>query len=216
MPTYAQAIFESIDFEADRYKQLKSVITKHITRIVGFVVDETIWHNQELEKHLVLNIKVVDEHGKILAIDKDIHKLKQKLKDLVQKPQRIVEDKVYNDWQFGTIEHTSQIREDGITIKVYNCLEEYQDGVRLGYKTTAAEAKVCIQNAVKKLVKLRLQSYLSKSNELNELFTDNYLTQPMPYLQRYKYYIQALENRLDKAKLNLQRDRAYQLEVRLS
>ncbi|ALB01348.1 hypothetical protein ACH24_00760 [Francisella persica ATCC VR-331] len=39
------------------------------------------------------------------------------------------------------------------------------------------------------------------------------LTQPMPYLQRYKYYIQALENRLDKAKLNLQRDIAYQLDV---
>ena len=308
--TYAQAIFESIDFEADRYKQLKSVIAKHITRIVGFVVDETIWHNQELEKHLVLNIKVVDEQGKILAIDKDIHKLKQKLKDLVQHPQRIVEDKVYNDWQFGTIEHTSQIREHGINIKVYNCLEEYKDGVRLGYKATAAEAKVYMQNAVKKLVKLRLQSYLSKSiknnnlislsmslkfndskdsiiskaidlsfftenelpycqksfealynrglesfvanktkvellfaeiakakeqldrklnvkkiavnfielftavrNELNELFSDNYLTQPMPYLQRYKYYIQALANRLDKAKLNLQRDRVYQLEV---
>lgn len=35
----------------------------------------------------------------------------------------------------------------------------------------------------------------------------------MPYLQRYKYYIQALENRLDKAKLNLQRDIAYQLDV---
>lgn len=62
--TYAQAIFESIGFEADRYKQLKSIIAKHITRIVGFVVDETIWHNQELEKHLVLNIKVVDEQGK--------------------------------------------------------------------------------------------------------------------------------------------------------
>ena len=77
VPTYAQAIL--IDFEADRYKPLKSVIAKHIARIVGFVVDE---------------------QGKILAIDKDIHKLKQKLKDLVQLPQRIVEDKVYNDWQF--------------------------------------------------------------------------------------------------------------------
>ena len=54
VPTYAQAIFESIDFEADRYKLLKSVIAKHIICIVGFVVDETIWHNQELEKHLVL------------------------------------------------------------------------------------------------------------------------------------------------------------------
>lgn len=89
----------------------------------------------------------------------------------MQHPQRIVEDKVYNDWQFDTIEHTSQIREHGINIKVYNCLEEYQDGVRLGYKATAAEAKVFMQNAVKKLVKLRLQSYLSKNIKNNDLIS---------------------------------------------
>ena len=67
---------------------------------------------------------------------------------------------------------------------------------------------------VKKIVVNFIELFTAVRNELNELFTDNYLTQPMgPYLQRYKYYIQALENRLDKAKLNLQRDRAYQLEV---
>lgn len=73
VPTYAQAIFESLDFDKDRYTPLKSVIAKHITRIVGFVVDETVWQNEELEKYLVLNIKVVDEHGKTLALGKDIN-----------------------------------------------------------------------------------------------------------------------------------------------
>lgn len=351
VPTYAQTIFESINFEVDRYKPLKSVIAKHITRIVGFVVDETIWHNQEFEKYLVLNIKVVDEQGKILAIDKDIYKLKQKLKNLVQKPKQVIDNKVYYDWEFGDITPIGQTKNYGINVKVYNCLEEYQDGVRISYKATPDEAAICMQNALKKIVKLRLQGHLLKSiknndltslsmslkfndskdsvidkaidlsffnikkqannvvipdsdpesfdsddntknsneilnqvqddrrgdvfglpytkqafeafynrglesfttnktkvellfteivkakeqldkklnvkkiavnfielftavrNELNELFADNYLSQPMPYLQRYKYYIQALENRLDKAKLNLQRDRTYQIEV---
>ncbi|MDE4940286.1 DUF3418 domain-containing protein, partial [Francisella tularensis subsp. holarctica] len=58
-----------------------------------------------------------------------------------------------------------------------------------------------------------IELFTSVRNELNELFTDNYLSQPMIYLQRYNYYIQALENRLDKAKLNLQIDRNYQLEA---
>ncbi|MDE4963584.1 DUF3418 domain-containing protein, partial [Francisella tularensis] len=48
-----------------------------------------------------------------------------------------------------------------------------------------------------------IELFTAFRNELNELFTDNYLSQPIIYLQRYKYYIQALENRLDKAKLNL-------------
>ena len=66
---------------------------------------------------------------------------------------------------------------------------------------------------MKKIAVNFIELFTAVRNELNELFTDNYLTQSMPYLQRYKYYIQALENRLDKTKLNLQRDRAYQLEV---
>lgn len=39
------------------------------------------------------------------------------------------------------------------------------------------------------------------------------MSQPVEFLQRYKYYLQASENRLEKAKLNLQRDRGYQIEV---
>lgn len=393
VPTYAQAIFESLDFDKDRYIPLKSVIAKHITRIVGFVVDETVWQNEELEKYLVLNIKVVDEHGKTFALGKDINTLKQKLKNLVNKPKQAVDEKIYYDWDFADIALTNQIKEYGIVVKVYNCLEEYKGGVKLSYKATLAEAQSCMKRALKRLIKIRLQNQLSQKiknndltslsmslklsdskdnvvdkaidlsffddvissdlftefkkqnssrnyyengnltvnlrnqrdnrfdrhdnksvitdcdqessilkhdskssetmfsdyaqqsvqddsnvnlaglpytksdfeqffkagissfvanktkvellfteilrakeqldkklninkiplnfielftavrNELNELFTDNYLSQPMIYLQRYKYYIQALENRLDKAKLNLQRDRNYQLEA---
>ena len=351
VPTYAEAIFESVDFDADRYKSLKSVIAKHITRIVGSIVDETVWQGEELEKHLILNIKVVDENGKTLAIDKDVNTLKQKLKDLVQKPKQTIDDKVYYDWEFNDFEYTSQIKEYGINVKVYNCLELHKDGVRVSYKATEQEAKSCMQKALKKLIKLRLQSRLSKNiksndlaslsislklsnskdnivdkaidlsflnigdqaqkevipdydpeslkysretlcldsaqqpiqddsrkvigglpytkeaferlymiglkqfdsnkskvvslvseivkyknelekklnirkipfnfiqlytdikGELTELFINDYLSQPIKFLQRYKYYIQALENRLEKAKLNLQRDKAYQIGV---
>lgn len=169
VPTYAQAIFESIDFDKDRYSPLKSIIAKHITRIVGFVVDETVWQGDELEKHLVLNVKVVDEHGKTLAVGKDIYILKQKLKNLVAKPKQEVDETVYYDWDFSYIAMTSQIKEYGITVKVYNCLEEYKDGVRLSYKATFDEAKLCMQKSLKRLIKLRLQNQLSKNIKSNDL-----------------------------------------------
>ncbi|QIV95694.1 ATP-dependent helicase HrpA [Allofrancisella inopinata] len=351
VPTYAQAIFESIDFEKDRYKPLKVVIAKHITRIVGFVVDESVWENEELDKYLILNIKIVDEIGKVLAIDKDLDKLKLKFKDFVYKSNKQFDDKVYYDWDFGDIAHQQKIKEYGIDVRVYNCLEEFKDGVRLSYKATQQEANLCMKKALIRLVKLRLQNRLAKSiksndlaslsmsmklkdsndkvmtkvidlsffdikkqannvvipdsdpesfdsddntknsneilnqvqddrrgdvfglpytkqafesfynrglesfttnknkvellfieivkakdqldkklnvkkiplnfiqlyadikNELDKLFTDDFLSAPLIYLQRYKYYIQALGNRLEKAKANLQRDRAYQIEV---
>ena len=47
--------------------------------------------------------------------------------------------------------------------------------------------------------------------ELEKLFDTNFLNSPAIYLERYKYYIQALDNRLETARLNLQRDRGYKI-----
>ncbi len=52
VPTYAQAIFESIDFVSDRLKPLKSVLAKHITRIVGYPVDETVGRKMKSLKNI--------------------------------------------------------------------------------------------------------------------------------------------------------------------
>ncbi|GAB4221825.1 MAG: hypothetical protein Kow0076_0840 [Francisella sp.] len=306
----AQSIFESINFNVDRYLPLKSVIAKHLTRLLGFVVEETAWQNDEIDKHLILNIKVVDDECKTLAIDKDIEILKHKFKDFTIAPKQQNDVKVYYDWSFAEIPETSQVKEYGIDVTVYNCLEEYKDGVRLSYKSTLSEAQLCMKNALKRLIKIRLQDDLSKNiknndltslstslklnnskdiivdkvidlsffdtdklpyskqqfedfyyrglnsfeankskveslfleinlakeqldkklnikkiplnfielftnvkDEINDLFNDNYMSVPIVYLQRYKYYLEALSKRLDKAKFNTQRDRDYQIEV---
>ena len=310
VPAYSQAIFESIDFEKDRYKPLKSVIANHITRMVGFVVKESDWKNENLDKHLILSIKVIDENNKTLAVEKDIYSLREKFQNFAIKEQKKVQEKIYYDWDFEDFDKTKKIKQYGVDLEVYNCIEEFQDGVKLAYKTTQNEAITTTQKALLKLIKIRLNKNLIKTSkktdlqslsmsikldnssdrilekaievsflgsdnlpykradfedlykqglkvfeqnrnsiksivadifeykntldkklslkkiplnlveiysdvrkELNKLFDDDYLSVPLAYLQRYKYYIQAQENRLEKAKTNLQRDRAYKIEV---
>ena len=49
---------------------------------------------------------------------------------------------------------------------------------------------------------------------LDTLFYDSYIADvPYKFLTRYKYYVQALDARLSKAVQNLQRDRAYAIEI---
>lgn len=310
VPTYAQAILESINFEKDRYSPLKSIIAKHITRIVGFVVNEDVWQDEEIESYLILNIKVIDQDGKTLAISKDINELKKKFESFAPIVVTKEGSKIYYDWDFGCIDRVQQIKEYGINVEVYNCLEEFKDGVKLSYKTSEEEALSAMKKALAKIIKLRLSKSLdnkvkqndlasllmsmklndSKNNiidkvieisffenenipyakeifeifydqglksfeqnrkmvenlvieifkykqqldkklsvkkiplnfielyadvrkELNKLFEGNYLSYPFIYLERYKYYIQALDNRLEKATQNLQRDRAYKIEI---
>ncbi|MFC4892646.1 ATP-dependent RNA helicase HrpA [Pseudofrancisella aestuarii] len=310
VPTYAQAIIESIDFEKDRYSPLKSIIAKHITRIVGFVVNQDVWQDEQIENYLILNIKVIDQDGKTLAVSKDISELKKKFKGFALSIETNEDDRVYYDWSFENIDRVQQIKEYGINVEVYNCLEEFKDGVKLSYKASENEALLAMKKALAKIVKLRLSKsldnrikqndlaslstsiklndsknividkaielsffedenilytkedfeifydqglksfeqnrkkveslvvdifkykhqldnklserkiplnfielYSDVKKELDKLFEGNYLNYPFIYLERYKYYIQALDNRLEKAKQNLQRDRAYRIEI---
>ena len=349
VPTYAQAIFESIDFKNDRTRPLKSVLAKQITRIVGYPIDETVWQNEELEKHLIMNVKVVDEKGNVLAIGKDLSKLKEQFKSIVTKPVSQKKEVIYYDWEFGDIQKTSVVKQYGIQVEVYNCLDVAKDGVKKSYKATEKEAQISMKNALMRLVKIKLGNSLSQKikkndlaslstalkldsakdmvvekaidlsffskntersrsvvnashssqmgigllqykenntvipdtdskspqtlphsqlqfdkfykhglsnfegnktkleallaeiykakaaldkklsvkkiplnlielyadvrKELGKLFNDYFLKSPLIYLERYKYYIQALENRLEKARLNLQRDRGYKIEI---
>jgi ATP-dependent helicase HrpA len=314
VPTYAQAIFESIDFKNDRGIPLKSVLAKHITRIVGSIVDETIWQNEELEKHLIISIKVIDEKSNVLATSKDLPELQKQFKSVATKPKNKAQEKIHYDWEFECIAKSKIIEEYGIKVQVYNCLEIAKDGVKLSYKATKKEAQITMQQALTKLVELRLTDNLSKKiqkndlaslstaikldnskdmiinravkmsfiesavkdgaipysqqeferfykqgldvfevnktkleilvseiykvkagldkklsvkkiplnfielysdvrKELEKLFDANFLNSPIIYLERYKYYIQALDNRLEKARLSLQRDRGYKIEA---
>ncbi|QLE78843.1 ATP-dependent RNA helicase HrpA [Francisella sp. Scap27] len=311
VPTYAQAIFESIDFEKDRFISLKSIVAKQVTRIIGMPVDETIWQDESLDKHLILNIKVVDANGKVLGVDKDISKLKEKLGQIVVKPKSQIQEKEVLEWQWDRIAKTQQIKEYGVTVEVYNCLEIYKNGVKLSYKATEKEAFQSMKVALARLVEIRLEEDMLKSSknndlaslsialklndskdmivnkaielsffnnlqslpftkvdyqkfyenglqsfmynranieklveeiskykklldkklsqkkiplnfielfadirvELEKLFEANYLNVPYTYLQRFKYYVQAFDTRLEKAKQNLQKDRGFKIEV---
>ncbi len=67
--------------------------------------------------------------------------------------------------------------------------------------------------SVKKIPLNFIELYADVRKELGKLFDDDFLNSPVVYLERYKFYIQALDNRLEKAKTNLQRDRGYKIEA---
>jgi ATP-dependent helicase HrpA len=67
--------------------------------------------------------------------------------------------------------------------------------------------------SVKKIPLNFIELYADVRKELDKLFQGDFLQSPIIYLERYGFYIQALGNRLEKAKMNLQRDRGYKIEV---
>ena len=310
VPKYAQAILESIDFEQDRQQPFKTVLAKHITRIVGAPVDDTVWEQEDIDKHLLVNIKVVDEQAKQLSVGRNIHKLREELKQVVIKP-KIKQQKIYHDWDFGDIKPQYTITQYGVEIVVYGCLECNDDGVHVSYQASKDQAELVMSAAISRLIKNRVShsldtkikknslSSLSMAIKVNEakdaivnraislsfiegkpivytkknfeallaqglksfddnkkdlellitdiekqkqllikqltvrkiplnfielyadikksldtLFYDSYIADvPYKFLTRYKYYVQALDARLSKAVQNLQRDRAYAIEI---
>jgi ATP-dependent helicase HrpA len=310
VPRYAKAILESIDFEKDKLHPFKTILAKHITRIVGASIDDTVWDQENIEKHLIVNIKVVDESAKQLAIGRDIYKLRDELKQVVVKP-KVKQQKTYHDWDFGDIKPQYTIKQYGIDVKVYGCLECKDEGVQVSYQASKEQAELVMSEAISRLIKNRISqtldtkikknslSSLSMAIKVNEakdsivnraislsfiedkpivytkkefevlladglesfdenkkglelliadiekyklalvkkltvrkiplnfielyadikksidtLFYDAYITDvPYKFLLRYRYYVQSLDARLTKAVQNLQRDRAYAIEI---
>ena len=53
--------------------------------------------------------------------------------------------------------------------------EEFGDGIKLSYKATAEQAKLCMKQALVKLIKLRLQRELSKNIKKNDYLNHSFL-----------------------------------------
>ena len=67
---------------------------------------------------------------------------------------------------------------------------------------------------LKKIPLNMIELYNNVRLQLDGLFAKQMMDNvPLEFLARYKYYIQALDSRLEKAKLNISRDRQYLIEV---
>ncbi len=115
---------------------LKVLLAQGLTSIVGTRIDPANWNKFELETHLKMNIRVLDESGKLLDSGRDLQVLQNKYAAEIQRNiQKISEDTVEKTgikaWDFGELQSIYKTKHANIAIIAYPALVDVGDSVSL-------------------------------------------------------------------------------------
>ncbi|WP_267873238.1 ATP-dependent RNA helicase HrpA [Ferrimonas aestuarii] len=133
-PNYADALMQSIKpFELP----LLEAVCKQLLRMSGTKVTPEDFDLTTLDKHLLMNFKVEDHRGKVLAQGRDLHELKHQLKGKVQTAIAKVADKGIEaegitSWSFGTLPESYERKQGSYQVKAFPALVD--EGQSVGIK----------------------------------------------------------------------------------
>jgi ATP-dependent helicase HrpA len=130
---------------------------------------------EQLPPHLLMNFRVVDEHGRQLGMSRNFSQLHIEHAPRIETVAAVSASKVgtqaqpaprYTDWSFGELEPTSQVKRAGQSVTVFNALVDEGDAVTLCSFDTLDTAQEAHRKGIRRLFMLLLKEqvkYLEKN-----------------------------------------------------
>ena len=143
VPNYVAAFIDAVEFGIGN---LYEVFAHQLLRMTGVRIQEAELKNSELTDHLSMNIRLVDEKGRLLAESRNWNQLNEQYASQISES---LADKSDSDWgrkgivawDFGQLEHSHKISKyAGVEVEAYPALEDAGESVSLTLKPNEAEA----------------------------------------------------------------------------
>ena len=178
VPHYAKAAMESIKF--DRSQNFYGVLIPQLMRITGIRFDESVWAETELEPHLCMNYRIIDEKKKTLAEGRDLIEIRRRLAGKIH--QKMDTQVAFGkpdilSWDFGKLEASIKVKQYGLAMTMYPCLLDRGDSVELKAVSTRLEADSLSAKGILRLLMLQtpqivkgLRNNLPENTKLSLLF----------------------------------------------
>ncbi len=169
-PDYVDRVLE--DFEYDG-RELSTALADRLFRISGVKVEASDFQEANIDTHLTINVRVVDEKGKTIKSGRDLAKLVEELDVEVAStfgdrgPHQLERSGVV-DWEFGEIPETVELVQGNLKVKGYAGLVDEGESVGLKVFNSEKEAAQAMSSGLLRLFLLRLkdqEKYLLKNIE---------------------------------------------------
>jgi len=114
----------------------------------GTQIPRSAWREQEIDQHLRMRLRVLDEQGEEIACGRDIEEIVSGLGGTVRKALELISDDKWSregvaEWDFGELPEQVQIERDGAGVTAYPAIVETDDhqsvSLRLMESKAAAE-----------------------------------------------------------------------------
>jgi len=159
-PNYAEACLAAI---ATADVALTAALEKQLLRMTGVRMPEDAWQGVELVPHLLMNFKIVNEHGKLLKQGRNLDELKDSLQGKVQASIKKVADKGIersdiDKWDFNNLPKSYEKKVANITIKAFPALVDKNKSVAIELFEHESLAEQAMLDGVSRLILLSIPS----------------------------------------------------------
>ena len=175
VPEFAAAFCKAVSASST---PLLQVLARYIREQKQLDVPLEAFRLEQLPQHLLMNFRIVDEHGRQLGMSRNFSALHAELvprvtpmsvsadKNKKEEKSESVSDQRYTTWSFGDFVETSEVKRAGQTVTLYNALVDEGDAVVLRAFDTRDAAQAAHRGGLRRLFMLLLKEqvkYLEKS-----------------------------------------------------
>ncbi|GGM59767.1 ATP-dependent helicase [Longimycelium tulufanense] len=159
VPEYTKAVLFRMGPDAG---SLLDALERALRELTGVAVPREAWQLDRIPEHLKMTFEVVDEKNRVVAEDKDLDTLKQRLRSEVRATLSAagndVEQRGLSSWSFGTLPRTFEQRREGFVVTAYPALVDEGDSVAIRVLDTEAEQRRSMWEGTRRLLLLNVPS----------------------------------------------------------
>jgi ATP-dependent helicase HrpA len=145
-------------------KTVKEVVLAYASRIAGERLDNDVWSKEDPPPHLRMNVRVVDEAKRELAMGRDLGELRKRLGEAASltlaKAQPGMEREGITAWDFGELPAQVTFHRGNQTLTGYPALVDENTSVSLRLLDTRDKADEAHRDGVKRLMAFELKEQL--------------------------------------------------------
>ncbi|TKF24275.1 ATP-dependent RNA helicase HrpA [Vibrio genomosp. F6] len=159
-PNYADAFLSRVTpMEAP----LLDSMEKELRRMTGVEVLREDWKLEQIPEHLKVTFRAVDHRKRKLKENKDLHELKESLKDKVQQTlSQVADDDIeqqgLHTWSFGELPKVYKQKRGGFDVKAFPALVDTKDSVEIKLFETEEEQISAMRAGQRRLILLNVPS----------------------------------------------------------
>ncbi|EIU7746788.1 ATP-dependent RNA helicase HrpA [Vibrio vulnificus] len=159
-PNYADAFLSRV---TAMEMPLLDALEKELRRMTGATVLREDWKLDQVPDHLKVTFRAVDERNRKLKEHKDLHELKESLKEKVQETlSKVADDDIeqqgLHTWSFGELPQVYQQKRGGYQVKAFPALVDNKDSVEIKFYETEQEQISAMKAGQRRLILLNVPS----------------------------------------------------------
>ena len=165
IPDYVDAFISAASFGDGK---LEEALAHQLLRMTGVRLDPALLEQVELEAHHRMNIRLLNEKGKLLAQNRDWQQLSEKYADQAEAALTKDADEAWGrtgltNWDFGDLPDSVVLKQDGgIEVELYPVLIDRKETVELAVVEDQQEAVRLTRLGILRLASLQLSRQLKQ------------------------------------------------------